>query len=124
MVGRELSVDTNVMAGQEAVLQLPGSQAEIKLNHHNAVTYLGALARTEDDVPWQTLSLCAQVDPEIFYPEKGGSTKPAKQVCLSCEVRTECLEDALKNDDRFGVRGGLNQAERNRLRKRQKRLGA
>ena len=43
---------------------------------------------------WQERALCAQTDPEAFFPEKGGSTREAKKVCLSCEVRGECLEYA------------------------------
>ncbi|MEU1168592.1 WhiB family transcriptional regulator, partial [Streptomyces sp. NPDC005921] len=31
-------------------------------------------------------ALCAQTDPESFFPEKGGSTREAKKVCLACEV--------------------------------------
>ena len=40
---------------------------------------------------WQERSLCAQTDPEAFFPEKGGSTREAKKVCVGCEVRSECL---------------------------------
>jgi WhiB family redox-sensing transcriptional regulator len=62
--------------------------------------------------------LCAQTDPEAFFPEKGGSTREAKRVCLSCEVRAECLEYALGNDERFGIWGGLSERERRKLKKR------
>lgn len=73
-----------------------------------------------DDNPlaWQADSLCAQTDPEAFFPEKGGSTRDAKKICTSCEVRTECLEYALSNDERFGIWGGLSERERRKLRKR------
>ena len=67
---------------------------------------------------WQTDSLCAQTDPEAFFPEKGGSTRDAKKICTSCEVRAECLEYALANDERFGIWGGLSERERRKLRKR------
>ena len=59
---------------------------------------------------WQERALCAQTDPEAFFPEKGGSTREAKKVCLSCDVRSECLEYALANDERFGIWGGLQRA--------------
>ena len=49
----------------------------------------------EGALGWQERALCAQTDPEAFFPEKGGSTREAKRVCLSCEVRGECLEYAL-----------------------------
>ena len=80
----------------------------------------GVRANVEDDNPlaWQTDSLCAQTDPEAFFPEKGGSTRDAKRICASCEVRSQCLEYALANDERFGIWGGLSERERRKLRKR------
>lgn len=66
---------------------------------------------------WQDRALCAQTDPEAFFPEKGGSTREAKKVCLGCEVRSECLEYALAHDERFGIWGGLSERERRRLKR-------
>ena len=67
---------------------------------------------------WQDRALCAQTDPEAFFPEKGGSTREAKRVCTGCEVRAECLEYALANDERFGIWGGLSERERRKLKRR------
>ncbi|GAA1446604.1 MULTISPECIES: WhiB family transcriptional regulator [Leifsonia] len=80
----------------------------------------GVRANVDDDNPlaWQSDSLCAQTDPEAFFPEKGGSTRDAKRICGSCEVRSQCLEYALANDERFGIWGGLSERERRKLRKR------
>lgn len=80
---------------------------------------VGDLAARLDDGPlsWQQSALCAQTDPEAFFPEKGGSTREAKAVCASCEVRAECLEYALLNDERFGIWGGLSERERRRLKR-------
>ncbi len=80
----------------------------------------GVRQPTEDYNPlaWQTDSLCAQTDPEAFFPEKGGSTRDPKKICPSCEVRNQCLEYALQNDERFGIWGGLSERERRKLRKR------
>lgn len=64
---------------------------------------------------WQDLALCAQTDPEAFFPEVGGSTREARRVCRQCPVRAECLQYALENDERFGVWGGLSERERNRM---------
>ena len=72
----------------------------------------------EGELGWQEQALCAQTDPEAFFPEKGGSTREAKRVCTSCEVRVECLGYALANDERFGIWGGLSERERRRLRRR------
>ncbi|MFI5084701.1 MAG: WhiB family transcriptional regulator [Actinomycetales bacterium] len=70
------------------------------------------------ELGWQSDALCAQTDPEAFFPEKGGSTRDAKKVCGACNVRSQCLEYALSNDERFGIWGGLSERERRRLRKR------
>ena len=67
---------------------------------------------------WQERALCAQTDPEAFFPEKGGSTREAKRVCATCEVREECLEYALANDERFGIWGGMSERERRKLKRR------
>lgn len=72
----------------------------------------------EDELAWQQRALCAQTDPEAFFPEKGGSTRDAKKVCVGCEVRSECLEYALLHDERFGIWGGLSERERRKLKKR------
>jgi WhiB family redox-sensing transcriptional regulator len=65
---------------------------------------------------WRLDALCAETDPEAFFPEKGGSTREAKRVCTGCTVRAECLEFALASDERFGIWGGLSERERRRVR--------
>jgi len=65
--------------------------------------------------PWAKDALCAQTDPEAFFPEKGGSTKAAKKICASCDVAEQCLEYALRTEQRFGIWGGLSERERRRL---------
>lgn len=63
---------------------------------------------------WHGRALCAQIDSDLFFPERGGATMPAKRVCMLCEVRTECLEEALR-DDLQGVWGGTSERERQRM---------
>jgi len=77
----------------------------------------GLLAEDWQDAGWQDRAICAQTDPDAFFPEKGGSTREAKKVCRGCEVRAECLEYALERDERFGIWGGLSERERRRLRR-------
>ena len=71
----------------------------------------------DEALSWQGDALCAQTDPEAFFPEKGGSTREAKRICEGCEVRSECLDYALANDERFGIWGGLSERERRKLRR-------
>lgn len=70
------------------------------------------------DLDWQERGICNQTDPEIFFPKKGGDAAlvaAAKRVCMSCEVRVECLNYALDNDERFGIFGGLTERQRRRI---------
>jgi WhiB family redox-sensing transcriptional regulator len=71
-----------------------------------------------DELVWREQALCAETDPEAFFPEKGGSTREAKRVCVRCDVRGDCLEYALAHDERFGIWGGLSERERRRLKRR------
>ena len=57
------------------------------------------------------------VDPDLFFPERGASTREAKEVCRGCVVRLDCLEYALVNGEKFGIWGGLSERERRRLRR-------
>ncbi len=45
---------------------------------------------------WQEEANCLGVDPDLFFPERGASTREAKSVCRSCEVRVDCLEYAAR----------------------------
>jgi len=76
-----------------------------------------ALFAEDEEESWQDRALCAQTDPEAFFPEKGGSTREAKKICTGCEVKAECLEYALANDERFGIWGGLSERERRRIKR-------
>ncbi len=72
---------------------------------------------------WVLDALCAETDPELFFPELGHSGTEAKRVCAACSVREECLEDALARGEFDGVRGGLSGRQRRAL-ARQRREAA
>jgi WhiB family redox-sensing transcriptional regulator len=65
---------------------------------------------------WLAGALCAQTDPEAFFPEKGESALAALAVCRRCEVRAECLAWALEHHQRFGVWGGVTESDRRGMR--------
>ena len=72
------------------------------------------------DVPersWQRKANCMGVDPDLFFPERGASTREAKEVCRGCVVRQDCLEYALTNGEKFGIWGGMSERERRRIRR-------
>lgn len=72
---------------------------------------------------WRDLALCAETDPDSFFPDKGESSRPAKRVCAACEVRTECLQYALDHGERYGVWGGLSERERRVLARQPRPVG-
>ena len=73
----------------------------------------------EEERRWQERANCLGIDPELFFPERGASTREAKSVCAHCAaVRLDCLEYALRNPAKFGIWGGVSERERRRLRRR------
>lgn len=79
------------------------------------ITMIGAPQPSDEE--WSERAVCAQTDPDAFFPEKGGSTKEAKKICNGCPVMKQCREWALDNDERFGIWGGLSERERRRLKR-------
>lgn len=83
---------------------------------HLVLAELAAAVRAQD---WRGDALCAQTDPEAFFPKRGEATTEAKLICSMCEVRAECLEYALGegDEDLHGVWGGTSHRERRALRR-------
>jgi WhiB family transcriptional regulator, redox-sensing transcriptional regulator len=73
---------------------------------------------------WRLEAACAEVDPELFFPEPGQvpQAAAAKQVCAGCAVRGPCLEAALHGpqarQDHTGIFAGTTASDRVRLRGR------
>lgn len=83
-----------------------------------------------DPPEWMARARCAGADTDAFFPDKGDNAAPARRVCNGdppdttnpvfegpCPVRTECLDWALDNNERFGVWGGVGERERRRLKR-------
>ena len=69
------------------------------------------------EMTWADDALCAETDPDAFFPPKGHPSAPAKRVCMACPVRVQCLEWAMAHELDFGVLGGMSARERKRLRR-------
>jgi len=67
-----------------------------------------------DGLAWMTGGLCAQTDPEAFFPEKGVSSAEAKSICTGCPVIAECLQYALEHGE-TGVWGGTSERQRRKM---------
>jgi WhiB family redox-sensing transcriptional regulator len=80
--------------------------------------------RADGERDWRLDAACAEVDPELFFPESGQApqTAAAKQVCAGCAVRGPCLEAAVHGpqarDDHSGIFAGTTARDRTRLRGR------
>ena len=75
-------------------------------------------------VEWQRDAACAELDPDIFFPERGGSSKAARAVCARCPVVEDCLTYALENREEYGIWGGTSERERRGLRRHRRGRGA
>jgi WhiB family redox-sensing transcriptional regulator len=86
---------------------------------------LAAILR--DVLDWSEGAVCAQVDPDAWFPDKGGSVKEAKRVCATCPLTGldgPCLQYALDNGEESGIWGGLSSDERRKLQRQQRRSAA
>lgn len=63
-------------------------------------------------IPNLPSALCAQVDPELFFPNKGEPTRAARRICPACPERAACLQWALDNNEQHGVWGGRTARDR------------
>lgn len=70
-----------------------------------------------DELAWQDYGNCRGADADLFFPERGASTRRAKAICDGCPVRRECLDYALAHGEKFGIWGGLSERERRRVRR-------
>ena len=78
---------------------------------------------------WAEQALCAQADPDAWYPDKGGSSAIARRICGACPVRPQCLDYALSGADTWhgiatGIWGGTTPRERAAMRRARKAAAA
>lgn len=85
------------------------------MNGTHQTSPVALLATLWEGREWTELAVCAEADPETFFPEKGGSSGAAKRMCRRCPVAAECLDDALAHGDRHGIWGGVTERDRRRL---------
>lgn len=70
-----------------------------------------------DELAWQDLANCRGANPDLFFPERGASTRTAKSICRECSVQAECLEFAIVSSEKFGIWGGLSERDRRKIRR-------
>lgn len=72
------------------------------------------------DMAWQDFANCRGADPDLFFPERGASTRTAKGICRECSVQEDCLEFAIVSSEKFGIWGALSERERRKIRRERK----
>ena len=55
------------------------------------------------ELSWQDYANCRGADADLFFPERGASTRKAKAICGACEVKAECLDYAVDMGEKFGI---------------------
>ncbi len=111
-------------AGEFCLIRLDTARLTMH-NHTDVITRVRGLplhrtlieALAVDDLSWQDYSNCRGADADLFFPERGASTRKAKAICNACQVQGECLEFAIVQSEKFGIWGGLSERERRKIRK-------
>ncbi len=67
------------------------------------------------DTSWMAKGKCRELPPELFFPSDGVGVEVAKKICMTCKVRSTCLEYAIANHIDHGVWGGASERERRRI---------
>jgi WhiB family redox-sensing transcriptional regulator len=70
---------------------------------------------------WRDWAACRGADLGVFFPGRGQSAEPARQICARCPVRQPCLEFALSHGIVHGIWGGRSERNRRALRSRRVR---
>lgn len=81
------------------------------------VEHASANVRRRSDHGWIDRALCGGDEPDSLFVQ-GAAQREARRKCLQCEVRLECLADALQFEANYGVWGGLTERERRALLRR------
>jgi len=61
---------------------------------------------------------CKGMDVNLFFPSTGVISRAVIVVCSNCEVKVQCEEFAVNNDQIHGIWGGTNDSDRRRLRRK------
>lgn len=69
---------------------------------------LEALGLDPDELTWQALAVCRNMDTNLFYElyDDEQIAKMVDQACLSCPVMAQCLKAGIDNNE-TGVWGGI-----------------
>lgn len=93
---------------------MPSGESEREYHHRLMKEHLKTKLLTYNE-PWMQDAACASVDPELWFPERGGNNEEARAICARCPVVAECREYALRNKERYGLWGNTSEKDRRKL---------
>jgi WhiB family transcriptional regulator, redox-sensing transcriptional regulator len=87
------------------------------------------MTASDNRAEWWSGAACTAADPELFFPISSSGpaceqVAQAKAVCAGCKIRLACLRYALDAGPVQGIWGGTTEAERQRLRRRERKTRA
>lgn len=92
------------------------------------------MAMARDEVSrwgWQEQAACSGMTLDLFFSPDGERQRErerreqaALRVCARCPVRRNCLDQALRAPENYGVWGGMTEDQRAAERRRRRRLTA
>lgn len=88
---------------------------------------LTAEALPDTGASWSARALCAETDPDLFWPAStnGTSSRQAIWLCRRCPVQPQCLEDVLGSfglEQPGGIWGGYGRNQRRIMIRARERL--
>lgn len=66
---------------------------------------------------WRPKAECLGEDTDFFFVDERSPRQPAMSVCARCEVRAQCLIEAIETNERWGIWGGMLTGERAKLKR-------
>lgn len=75
---------------------------------------------------WLDAAACRGENTNLFFPIGHGpdmapQIEKAKAICRRCPVRTDCLRTAVNRPEKYGIWGGVEENDRNALRRNDRR---
>ncbi|MGA1074840.1 MAG: WhiB family transcriptional regulator [Ilumatobacteraceae bacterium] len=90
------------------------ASAEYRRRYRSAGAFLGINLYEQH---WLKDAKCGGMSTDVFFSDQPGGAGNAEaiEICSTCPVKTDCLEYALRADERFGVWGGKTPRQRLRI---------
>lgn len=70
--------------------------------------------------PWMDQAACTTTAPDVFFPDNGEPSEPAKAICRSCSVLAECYIAAQEIKPQWGIWAGMSVRQLAQARKRER----